>query len=210
MKPYLYVCLLALPLSLCAQGTPEAPVVTPSGPHSSIWSWTETAWDELGRPVTNEHSYLEVATGLNFPGARGWEQSVEAFDLTAEGSFVALRGQHRVIIAGNINAGGSVDIELPDRQRLRSNPMGLAYFSPATGRSVLLAEVKDCPGERVEPNVVLFPDAFDTVPAALLYKSTKAGYDQGGDPGQPGPPARMGILGRGSRRRAAGGVDGVD
>ena len=66
MKPHLYVCLLALPLSLCAQGTPEAPVVTASGPHTSTWSWTETAWDELGRPVTNEHSYIETATGLNF------------------------------------------------------------------------------------------------------------------------------------------------
>jgi PAS domain-containing protein len=158
----------------------QSPVVTPSGPHSSTWTWTETGWDDLGQPVTNEHSYIEVATALNFlsPVTQQWERSVEAFDLTREGYFVALRGQHRVMIAGNINAGGSVDLELPDGQRLRSNPMGLSFFSPTTGRNVLLAEVKDCPGELAEPNVVLFPSAFDTVPAAIVFKNTKSGFDQ--------------------------------
>jgi len=156
------------------------PVITESGPHHSVWTWTTTDSDELGQPVTNEHSYIEVATALNFlsPVTQQYERSVEAFDLTREGYFVALRGQHRVIIAGNINAGGSVDLELSDGQRLRSNPMGIAFFSPATGRNVLLAEVKDCPGELAEPNVVLFSDAFDTVKGALIYTYTKSGFDQ--------------------------------
>ena len=119
------------------------PVITESGPHHSVWTWTTTDPDELGQPVTNEHSYNEVATGLNFlsPVTQQWEPSVAAFELTREGDFVALRGQHRVIVAGNINVGGSVDLELSDGQRLRSNPMGIAFFSPATGRNVLLAEI---------------------------------------------------------------------
>jgi hypothetical protein len=61
MRPYLYVCLLALPLSLWAQGTPEAPIITASGPHSSTWTWTETGWDDLGQPVTTEHNRLKCS-----------------------------------------------------------------------------------------------------------------------------------------------------
>jgi hypothetical protein len=68
-----------------------------------------------------------------------WERSIEAFEVTPQGDFVALRGQHRVIVAANINAGSSVDLELLGGQRLRSNPMGLVFFSPATRRTVLLA-----------------------------------------------------------------------
>jgi len=191
MNPILTTCLLVLPLSLWAQGTPEAPVLAEAGPHHSVWTWTTTDPDELGQPVTAEHSYVEVATGLNVlnPATQRWERSVEAFEVTPQGDFVARRGQHHVVIAANVNAGGSVDVELPSGQTLRSNPMGLAFFSLTTGRNVLLAEVKDCPGELAEPNIVLFSDAFDTVPAALLYRNTKAGFDQSvvilANPGSP-------------------------
>ena len=125
MNPILTTCLLVLPLSLWAQGTPEAPVTAESGPHHSVWTWTTTDPDELGQPVTAEHSYVEVATGLNVlnPATQRWERSVEAFEVTPQGDFVARRGQHHVVIAANVNAGGSVDVELPDGQRLKSNPM---------------------------------------------------------------------------------------
>ena len=185
------MCLLALPLCARTQGTPEAPILAESGPHHSVWTWTTTDWDELGQPVTNDHSYIEIATGLNFlsPVTQQWERSIEAFEVTPEGYFVARHGQHRVILAGNINTERSVDVELPDGQRLRSNPKALSYHSPVSGRTVLLAEVKDCQGELAAPNVVRFADAFDTVPAALLYKNSKAGFDQSvvilANPGSP-------------------------
>jgi hypothetical protein len=52
MKLHLCICLRGLPFSLLGQGTPEAPVISDSGPHHSVWTWTETGWDDLGQPVT--------------------------------------------------------------------------------------------------------------------------------------------------------------
>jgi hypothetical protein len=62
MRLHRYACLLALPLSLCAQGTPAAPVITESGPHCSVWSWTETRWDDQAQPAATDHSYIEIIT----------------------------------------------------------------------------------------------------------------------------------------------------
>jgi hypothetical protein len=191
MKPYHYVCLLALPFGIWAQGTPEAPVVAEAGPHSRVLQWTTTELDEAGNPVTSSHSVTELATGLNWrnPNTDQWEPSVEAFEITPAGYAVALRGQHRLILAPNINQGASVDLELPDGQQLRSNPMGLSFFDAASGKSVLLAEVKDCVGELIEPNTILFADAFDTLKAALRYTYTRSGFEQDvilyEDPGSP-------------------------
>ena len=193
MKAPLLTCLLSLPLSLWAQGTPEAPVIVDAGPHHTVWQRVSLATDEQGQSVPITNTWTELGTGLNWlknPLAGEWERSVEGFEVTPEGHFVALRGQHRVIVADrNISQPGAVDLELPDGQRLISTPMCLSLFSPASARTVLLAEVRDCPGELVEPNVVLFPSAFDALPAALVYKNTKAGFDQSvvilANPGSP-------------------------
>jgi hypothetical protein len=119
------------------------------------------------------------ATGLHWwnPKSQKLEESVEAFELTPEGYAVARRGQHKAIVAGNINEGGSVDLEFPDGQRFLSNPMGISYYDSSTGQNVLLAEVKDC-GELVTPNVIVFWDAFDGLAASIRYTYTKAGFEQ--------------------------------
>lgn len=59
MKQHLYVCLLALPLSLWAQGTPGAPLVLETGPHHRVLRVTES--DEAGQPAVR--SWIELGTG---------------------------------------------------------------------------------------------------------------------------------------------------
>jgi hypothetical protein len=56
--------------------------------------------------------------------------------------------------------------------------MGLACFDRTSGRSVLLAEVKDCVGTLVADNVVLYEDCFDDLNASLRYTYTRAGFEQ--------------------------------
>jgi hypothetical protein len=165
--------------------------IVEAGPHHRVWQSVKIAPDERGDLVQSESSYTELATGLNWwnPKTETWEETVEAFEILPQGYAVARRGPHKVIIAGNINAGGAVDVELPDGQRMLSNPMGLSYFDVAAGRNVLLAEVKDCVGEVIEPNVILFADAFDTIRAALRYTYRRGQFEQDvivyQDPGSP-------------------------
>src|SRR5439155_18127726 len=172
---------LVLASALCSPGlnaqdsVPSAttgPVVVETGPHHRIWQ-TVIA-DSLGNNFTN--SYTELATGLNFwnSSASRWEESRARFQITKDGHAIATNGQHKVILEPNINSGGSVDLLMPDGNRLLSNPMGIAFYDSASGRSLLIAEVTNCVGELVAPNVVLYKNAFDALKGAIRYTYSKA------------------------------------
>jgi len=177
---------LLLPLVLNAQVTPtpvdnDTTVVAPyrvvsAGPHERLWR--SVTLDAQGR--TNTHSYVEVATGLDYldPATGRYEQSQEQFEITKDGNAVARKGQHQVILAADINTGGSVDLLTPDGQRLLSNPMGLSFHDFASGKNVLIAELTNCIGELVASNVIVYPNAFDTLKAAIRYTYTKSGFSQ--------------------------------
>lgn len=147
-----------------------------AGPHHRVWQ-TVTINDQ-GRAFTN--SYTELATGLSFfdPATGRYEASQAEFQTTKDGHAVANKGQHQVTLAADINSGGSVELITPDGQRLLSNPMGLSFHDLASGKNLLIAEVTNCVGELVAPNVIVYPDAFDTIKAALRYTYTKAGFSQ--------------------------------
>src|SRR6266542_4124929 len=177
---------LLLPLALNAQVTPTsvdtvAAVVAPyqvvaAGPHERTWQ--SVSLDAAGR--TNVHSFVELATGLNyFNDATGkWEESQPRFEVTKDGHAIARKGQHQVNLAADINSGGSVSLLMPDGQQLLSNPMGLSFKDLASGKNVLLGEVTNCIGELVASNVVLYPNAFDTLKAAIRYTYTRDGFAQ--------------------------------
>jgi len=86
--------------------------------------------------------------------------------------------QHRVIFAPNLNTTGAIDLLTPDGLRLRSTPVGLAYYDAATGQSVFIAQIKDSTGELVAPNQALYRDAFDGVLADVRLTYTRAGLEQ--------------------------------
>ena len=168
-------------ISLCARGQVSPPLLASgpasveAGPHHRVWQ--RVTVDNRGRAITN--SYTELATGLNFldPATGRYESSQEEFRTTKDGRAVADKGQHQVTLAADINSGGAVELITPDGQRLLSNPMGLS-FRDASGKNVLLAEVTNCIGELVAPNVIVYPSAFDTLKAGIRYTYTKSGFSQ--------------------------------
>jgi hypothetical protein len=176
----LSILMVALTLSLNSLAqTPESTIVE-RGPHHQVWHTVTAERDERGNPIFSTNVFVELATGLSYlnPNTHQWEESEARFEVTGDGHAVAAKGQHQLILAQNINSGGSVDLFLPDGQRLRSNPMGLSFFDTASGQSVLLGEVKDCMGVLVAPNVMVFADAFTDIRAAIKYSYTKSGFSQ--------------------------------
>ena len=190
-----YAALLAAGGMLALEAS-AAPAVMETGPHHTLWQDVRVGVDELGQPVLTTNSWTELSTGLNHwnPLEEQWEPSIESFEITPTGYAVAARGQHRLILAPDINEGGSVDLELPGGQRLRSNPMGLSFFDRSTGKSVLLAEVTNCAGELVAPNVVLYRNCFDTLKASIRCVYARYGMEQLVILHEnPGSPARYGL-----------------
>src|SRR2546422_539298 len=118
-------CLNAQITSPVTLDSSKSPAVVEIGPHHRVWQ--KVSADEHGRTITN--SYTELETGMNFvdPATGQYTESQAAFEITPNGYAVARRGQHQAILAPNINSRGSVDLWMPDGNRLLSNPMGIAF-----------------------------------------------------------------------------------
>ena len=74
MRPHLYACLLALPLSLWGQEAPEPTLSTAQGdsfpgdigPHHRVHAWTTTERDAAGQVREVLHRVVEIASGMHY------------------------------------------------------------------------------------------------------------------------------------------------
>ncbi len=158
---------------------PTTPQVTSAGANFKVWQWQTYDLLADGKIATHNHSYTELASGLNYqdPASGQWAESRESIVPYAQGA-IAQRGQHQIIFANNINSSGAIDEQTPDGKRLVSNIIGLIYYDPATGQSVQIAQIQDSEGQLVADNQVLYTNAFDGVKADVLLTYRRDGMEQ--------------------------------
>jgi hypothetical protein len=111
------------------------------------------------------HEVTLVGNGLNYQDTNGnWIASIPVVQ-SFSNAIVCTGASYRVLLATNLNTYGSVDMELPtdpatrEHGRIVSHPLGIAFYDPDSGQSVLLAQLKDCSAQIVS-NKVIFTDAF--------------------------------------------------
>jgi len=152
--------------------------VTERGPHHRVLTRALQYQTAGGLRVERPSRYVELASGMHFFEDNEWREAVAEVEIL-QGAAVARKGQHQVIFAANLNSVGAIDLIGPDDRRLRSTVVGLAYYDHASGLSVLLAVVQDCPGAVLPPHQVLYLDAFDGDCAAdVRYTYTRGGFEQ--------------------------------
>jgi len=150
------------------------------GPHQTRWERVLWCVNRLGEIVPITNAFVELSTGLNTfdPQTQQWLPSREEWQVYAD-AIVAQAGRHKVILAHNLNAGGSVDMLTPEGLRLTSNPVGLGFYDPVDGKHLLLAEIKDCaPQWGAATNEIVFRDCFNGIRGSLRYLYTRAGLHQ--------------------------------
>jgi hypothetical protein len=133
--------------------------------HETVWQRVEWETNQLGQARARTNEFIELATGLNWfdDTTQQWEASREEWIVYPD-AIVARAGQHKVILATNLNLGGAVDVLTPDGVRLISSPVSLGFYDPVDGKQVVIAEVKDCSPERgAAPNEIVFRDCFDRI-----------------------------------------------
>jgi len=83
--------------------------------HETRWQRVTWSTNMLGRAVARTNSFVELATGLNFldETTQQWQPSSEEWQVYSD-AIVAQTGLHNVILATNLNLGGSVDVIMPD------------------------------------------------------------------------------------------------
>jgi hypothetical protein len=151
-----------------------------SGANQRVWQKIVQTTDLRGNTVlqTNQ-AYVELADGLNYWDATSqqWLESKEEIDACAGGA-IAQYGQHKVIFASNLNTAGAIDLQTPDGKELKSHLLGLGYYDSASGSSVLIAQIKDCQGQIVGSNQLVYADAFDGVSADVNYTYRRGSFEQ--------------------------------
>ena len=172
-------CALVACMMFVVANAQEARVLD-NGPNHRVWQTIHNEVDASDSVARSTNSFVELSTGLNYwnKETSQYQESQESFEITSEGYAVAQKGPYRLIIAPNINEPGSVDLLTPDGKRFRSNPMGLSFRDVAGGQNILIAEVKDCEGQLVAPNVIVFPDVFDKIRGALKYTYSRHRFEQ--------------------------------
>ena len=146
---------------------------------STEWHYAKVFTNSAtGQVSYRTNRFTEIASGLNFRDAVGnWQRTREEF-LELPGAFVAANGGTKVIVARNLYFSGSLDVLTVKGTRLHGHILGIGYFSPVDGRSVLLGATKPCQGQLTASNQVLFADAFRNLSASVRYTYRKSGVSQ--------------------------------
>jgi hypothetical protein len=155
------------------------PIIIERGPNHRVLQHATWQTNASGQVVDRTNIYTELATGLHYQENGEWKESrAEIEILPNRAGAVARSGGHKVIFGPNLNSEGVIDLETSDGQRLRSHVLGLGYFDTASGKSVLIAEVKSSIGQLVGKNQLLYPDAFVGVLADVRYTYQCSGFEQ--------------------------------
>ena len=140
-------------------------------------TWVKT--NELGE-VTS--SFVELATGgsrIN-PKDGTWTNADATIQIVQgiEGGAVAQNGRHRLILSADANSqNATVDVEMPDGQRIQLQTIGIALTSLDNSQSMFIGEVKQSVGQQVDANTVIYPDAFAPIKASLRVRNTLDGFE---------------------------------
>jgi len=144
-------------------------------------TWSKVTWESnlFTRELTvRTNSFTELATGNAHLVNGVWVDSSDQIQITKTGAR-ATNCQHQVAFLGNINTPGAIDMTLPEGDKhLVSSILGLSYMD-GTGKSVLVAELKDSVGQLLPSgNQVLYPDAFTDISADVLYINSVSSFEQ--------------------------------
>ena len=153
-------------------------IVVERGPHHRTVErvWAEQRAEGEFELVTNR--FIQIETGLHYLNTNGvWEPSSVAIQITPSGAAVT-SGQHKAWFSGNAADADAITLELPDGRRLISHVFGLGYTDTATGKAVLIAEVREAQGYVSGQNKVLYLNAFKELKADLQYTYTKYSFTQ--------------------------------
>ena len=126
--------------------------------------------------VTN--SYVALGVGINVQDEQGRFKAADpSFVITEEG--VAATGTaHKLQLSSDIGTDGAVKIQQSDGAVIRSHPLGLGYFDPVSGDSVVIANLTNAVGWLVRSNVVVYSNCFHGISASILYRNKQSGMQQ--------------------------------
>jgi hypothetical protein len=153
-RKMLAVTQIGVPFLMVA--TSQSQVTLERGAHHQV---VEVSHQNESGSVTQAH-YTALGNGWHYRDAAGtWVESKPVIQDYGD-TILCTGASFRVMLTTNLNTTGAVDLETSDRQRIVSHPLGIAFYDPESGNSVLLAQIQDSRAELVSSNLIVYRDAF--------------------------------------------------
>jgi RHS repeat-associated protein len=146
------------------------------GPHHKRIDEIVAVPDATGKMVQRRSRYIQLENNLHYLEGSQWKESQEIIQAHPRGA-AALQGAYQVIFGKRLNRAGAIEITSSDGEKYSNQPLGLYYLDRASGKSVELSLMKDCTGEILPPNQVIYRDAFAAVRADLKYIYRKGRFE---------------------------------
>src|SRR5260221_1462288 len=151
--------------------------------HSQVWESSVASLDPVtGRTNVQNHSFVEIGSGINFLDGNGnWQSTRPELQITAQGYAVGQFGPHQLIVEmTNLNSTTAIDFLAYDGTRLRLGPVSIAWFDPLLSTNYTLAIVQDCAGTMTATNQITFSNCFqgNGLRASIRVSYLKAGISQ--------------------------------
>ncbi|MBM3845379.1 MAG: hypothetical protein FJ405_03715 [Verrucomicrobia bacterium] len=95
--------------------------------------------------ASQEDQHVVLEGGRFYKDGQDWKETEERID-PSPGGASAINGPLKLHLAANANSAGLVELTTPSGLRFTSHPAGLFLYSPASGRGIPLAQIRDSIG----------------------------------------------------------------
>jgi hypothetical protein len=159
-------------------------VVSEVGPHSRTWVLPPDSSGPAGASPGSSHGgsgrVVELASGMNYWTGTEYVPSDPVFEVSPDGdAFLATRVQHKVRISEELNQPGAITVVTPDGVNLHSTPVAIGLYDSVSGRFAIVSGVTNCRPVQVEPNRVVFENAFaGAICASVVYTVNNGSFEQ--------------------------------
>jgi hypothetical protein len=128
-----------------------------------------------GRVMVRTNKFVELGLGINVRRADGSFVAADpSFALTQTGA-EANGAMHKIAVPGNITEG--ITVTQPNGELLTLKPLGVDFYDPVDGRSVLLDTISNATGWLVASNEIVFSNCFQNLNASIRIRNTTAGVE---------------------------------
>ncbi len=122
-----------------------------------------------GSQQTNRYTVLSL--DLNRPdGSGGWVRCEPRFDIGADGNLVGTGANYTVKLNAELATQGAVELTSSRQEKMRFSLIGVDWFDPDTGRSVLVGTITNSTAEIIGTNRVIFRNAVTGLKASVVYE----------------------------------------
>jgi hypothetical protein len=169
-------------------GNPPDAKLTPSV--KQPWQATQraasrTEWSTItihtnwatGRLLVHTNTFTELGAGLNVRNGAGQFVAADpTFQITADGA-ESKTSSHKLIVPADIWLGDGIKVIKPDGQQLVFQPLGIDYYDPTDGRSVLVDAVTNTIGWLTASNEIVFSNCLTRIKASIRIRNFNWGIE---------------------------------